>query len=245
MECKICGKTDEETELFRGIFEEKIESVCSECARVENIPLIKKPNPESFEERRENLSVRQRMERMANPPKPIPKEHFIAHKNLAKLNFPTKREDHPELVENYDWVLKTARRRKKVTQTQMAEELIVPLQVIIDLESGKIAKDFLNYLDKIENFLGVKIRKKYSENFRMQRKPENDEEEKIVLESVRANMDKLGKGAKEKEMNLSDRKSLSKWTLRDLVNLKRKKESEDLLKAEKSEIVGDDLELEE
>jgi ribosome-binding protein aMBF1 (putative translation factor) len=243
MECKICGKMGEETELFDGIFEEKIEPVCSSCAHVENIPLIKKPVFE--EENNSHLTVRERMEKMANPKKPVPREHFTAHKNLAKLKFPSKREDHPDLVENYDWILKTARRRKKISQTQLAEELIIPLQVITDLESAKIAKDFIDYAERLENFLGVRIRKKVPEKFNFQRKPENLEEEKIVLESVKRNIESKKGKSYEEEIDFSDKEKLKKWTLKDLINLKRKKEQDELLKADKSELVGDELEFEE
>ncbi len=243
MECKICGKTSDELELFKGVFEEKIESVCSNCARIENIPLIKKPVFE--EEKRENLSVRERMERMNPAKKPIAREQFIAHKNLARLNFPSKREDHPDLVENYDWILKTARRRKKLPQTQLAEELIVPLQVIRDLESGRIAKDFMSYIGQLENFLHVQVRKHAPEKFNFQRKPENPDEERMVLESVRSNMDKPQESFPKEELDLSSREKLQKWTLKDLINLKRRKEEEELLKVEKSEMVGDELEFKE
>lgn len=246
MECKICGKTSDETELLNGIFEEKIESVCQKCASAENIPLIRRPNPENFEEKKENLSVRERMERMANQKKPISREQFITHKNLAKLTFPSKREDHPDLVENYDWILKTARRRKKISQTQLAEELIVPLQVITDLESGKIAKDFMSYAEKLENFLGVRIRTRVPEKFNFQRKPENIEEERMVLESVKQNMNKpQDRDNSEKELDFANKEKLKKWTLKDLISLKRKKEREENLKESKSSIIGNDLEFEE
>jgi len=245
MECKICGKTSDEIELFDGIFEEKIESVCSICARIEDTPLIKKPNPERFIEHKENLSVRQRMERMADPLKPIQKEHFIAHKNLAKLNFPTKREDHPDLIENYDWILKTARRRKKLSQTQLAEELIIPLQVIIDLESGRITKDFMSYTERLENFLHVCIRKLVPERFNLQRKPETEYEERMVLDKVKKNMEPESMKREPKGVNFSDRERLKTWTLKDLVNLKRKKEQNELFKVEKSKMVGNELDFEE
>ncbi len=240
MECKICGKTGEETELLRGIFEDKIEPVCIQCSKVEGIPIVRKPNLEILDEKKEHLSVRERMERMANPQKPVPREQFIAHKNLAKLNFPNKREDHPDLIENYDWVLKTARRRKKLSQTHVAEQLIIPLQVIMDLESGKIAKNFEDYADRLENFLGVRIRKRVPEPFHFQRKPQNEEEKMMVLESVRENMQ--GKNEREKtdeEIDFKDKEKLKKWTLRDLINLKRKKDKE------KEEFMGDELQIEE
>lgn len=245
MECKLCGKTNEETELFRGVFEEKIYPVCAKCSRLEGIPIIRKPNLDNLEEKKENLSVRERMERLNRQPKPIQREHLIAHKNLAKLKFPSKREDHKDLVENYDWILKTARRRKKLTQTQLAEELIIPLQVIVDLESGKIANDFASYLDKLEDFLEVRIRKKPKEKFNFQRKPETVEEEQMVLEAVRKNIDRKTDSFNEIDPNSTEKEKMKKWTLKDLISLKRRKNKEDVLKVEKSELVGDDIKIEE
>jgi len=244
MECKICNKGLEEVELFEGIFEEKIETVCRNCAQRENIPLIKKPIFE--EEKIEHLSVRERMEKLSNHKKPIPREQFIAHKNLTKLRFPLKREDHPDLIENYDWILKTARRRKKLSQTQLAEELIIPLQVIIDLESGKIAKDFANYLEKLESFLEIKIRKRRFTNSISERKPINPEEEIEILERTKEKINKEKECSEsEDEINFKDKEALKKWTLKDLIRLKRKKDQDEFQKAETSEIVGDDLEIEE
>lgn len=242
MECSICGKSSDEKEILEGIFEEKIKYVCIDCAKVENIPLIRKPIFE--EEKKENLTVRERMERMNHVTKPIPREHFIAHKNLARLKIPTKREDHRELVENYDWILKTGRRRKKLSQTQLAEEIIVPLQVIVDLESGKIAKDFEIYIDKIERFLDIRLRRQIPEKFDMLRKPESLEEEKMILESVKETMAGRVNNQKAPEISEdSNREKMKKWTLKDLINLKRRKKDNSFLQAEKSELVGDDLEL--
>ena len=142
----------------------------------------------------------------------------------------------------------TGRRRKKLSQTQLAEELIIPLQVILDLESGKIAKDFIDYVEKLEKFLEVRIRKRVPEEFNFQRKPENPEEEKMVLESVKRNIEQQKDKKKEEvegEIDFSDKNKLKEWTLKDLISLKRKKEQDKTLKIEKSELVGDDLEIEE
>ncbi len=241
MECKICGKSHEETELYRGVFEERIETVCANCARIEDIPIVKRPNPDSFEGRKEHLSVRERMEKMAQPNKPIPKEHFIAHKNLTKLNFPTKRQDHADLVENYDWILKTARRRKKLSQTQVAEGLIIPLQVIVDLESGKISKEFNNYVEKLEAYLGVQIRKRVPEKFNLQRKPVNLEEEKIVLDKVQQNINSPQDKNIQEDPTVQNKEKMKRWTLKDLIGLKRKKDK--LEEKSKSEEKPEDLEL--
>jgi ribosome-binding protein aMBF1 (putative translation factor) len=246
MECKICGKSYEEVELFRGIFKEKIESVCSNCSRIEGIPIVKKPNLENFEKGHENLSVRERMERMNEHRKPIPREQFIAHKNLAKLHFPNKREDHPDLIENYDWALKTSRRRMKLSQSQLAQELIIPLQVILDLESGKIAKDFIKYISKLEEFLGIKVTKKIDGNSKFQKKPENLEEERMFLKSVKNNMNKLRQETiTNHDLERENKENLKKWTLKDIISLRRRKEKNNVLKIETSEIVGDDIQINE
>jgi ribosome-binding protein aMBF1 (putative translation factor) len=230
MECRICGRGGEEVELFEGIFEEKIEPVCIRCSHIENIPVIRRP-AENSEEKRENLSVRERMERIADPSKKfVQKEQFMAHKNLVKLNFPSKREDHPDLVENYDWILKTARRRKKLSQVQLAEELIVPLQVIASLESGSVPKDFTKYLEKLELFLGVSVRKKIPSAVNLNRKPQNRIEEEMILDSVKKNMESKKKGGiwrtrQEEEIDFSDKERVKNLTLRDLIGIKRRGEN--------------------
>ena len=249
MECKICGKQSDEAELFKGIFEEKLEFICESCAKVEGIPLVKKPVIEK--ENQENLTVRERMEKLSNPKKSVPRDHYLAHKHLSKLKFPEKRQDHPELIENYDWEMKTARRRKKLSQTQLAGELLVPLQVVVDLESGKIPKDFQDYIEKIQDFLNIKLRKdsfyqKHPEQEKHFFQEEWETKERLKTGEIKSEEKIDVKEAVEKkdqEIDFSNRDKLKNWTLRDLINLKRKKERDDLQKAEKSELVGDDIEI--
>jgi ribosome-binding protein aMBF1 (putative translation factor) len=241
--CWICGISGEETELSEGVLEGKIRAICEKCANYEGIPLIRKKRIFETRDDASNLSVKERMEKMSDFKKTQSKENYVAHQNLAKLRFPQKREDHPDLVENYDWAIKTARRRKKLSQTQVAEELVIPLQVIIDLESGKLPPNFMTYVEKLEKFLGSKIiRKHYLVTPGFQR-PRNDEEEKDVLEEVREKMEgKKIEQEEDNEIDFKNREKLKKLTLRDLINFKRKKSSVD---DKKFELIGDEVEIEE
>jgi len=98
MQCIICKKSEDETDLYEGIYEGKISKICRMCAERENVPLIKKPTQEQLIEADRKYSVNERMKKLAGLEEssnligmPLSKDQSIANKNLAKLRFPVKK----------------------------------------------------------------------------------------------------------------------------------------------------------
>jgi hypothetical protein len=204
--CFACGKPEEEVLLFDGISERGVRKVCYKCSEREGITLIKKPTREQLEQAEKRRSVREVMEHMSNPQKKfMVKDQMIAHKNLAKLKFPGMKQEHGDLIENYDWILKQARRHAKITTTKIAQLAGVDQKQYESLEAGQLFPGFQAVAAAVERVLEVKILKiARREIVMLPMETKKIEEKKTVeqgiLDSVRQKMKKhffLVKKAKE------------------------------------------------
>ncbi len=158
--CFVCGKPEEEVALFEGISNSGIRKVCYPCATRDDVTLIKKPNLEQLEQADKRRSVREVMEKLSSPRnQPVVKDQLIVHKNLAKLRVPTLKQEHGDLVSNYDWILKQARRHAKLTVSKVAELAGVEVKSYEALESGQLFGGFQAVALAVERILDVKILK--------------------------------------------------------------------------------------
>jgi ribosome-binding protein aMBF1 (putative translation factor) len=194
--CRICGKPEEIVPLFDGVFDRSVGKVCYNCSNREGITLIRKPTQEQLEQAQKRLSVREMMEKMSSPQQRIMvKDQMIAHKSLAKLKFPGMKQEHGDLVHNYDWVLKQARRHEKMTTDQLALKANVQRKEIESLEAGQLFPGFEAVANALERALDVKILKagvpvaKLARSVQEKKIIENKAEQNI-LDSVRQKMKK-------------------------------------------------------
>ena len=65
----------------------------------------------------------------------------------------------PDLVDNFHWLIMIERRKRKLTQEQLAKEIGESETVIKMAEQGFLPEDDYKIITKLESFLGVKIRK--------------------------------------------------------------------------------------
>ncbi len=186
-DCTICGKSGEDTLLFEGIVSGSIKPICKFCASSENITLVKKPTLEQLREAEKRQSVRQLMDKLSSPQSRImAKDSMIAHKNLAKLNFPLMKQEHIDLVQNYDWVIKQARRHKKLSTSQVSELAGIDKAQLESLERGQVFADFEKVVQKIEKVLEIKVVKNQEQIAKVIRTPQERKSiEKEILSSVR------------------------------------------------------------
>lgn len=68
----------------------------------------------------------------------------------------TKRENRSDYVDNFHWQIKMARRRAKLSQKQLSQELNIPESDIIKLEAGGVPEND-NVIKKIEKFFNIKL----------------------------------------------------------------------------------------
>ena len=258
MRCAICKKTSDETKLLEGIFKAEMINVCSDCAEDEGIPIITKPSEEQLEKADERYSVRERMENLSGPrdTTEISKDQTITQGNLAKLRMPAPKEHHEDALDNYYWTLNLARRRKKLTVSQLAEKMQVDPQVIQGIEKGKLPKGFQDLFIKLEAFLGIKLLKAHVQKISFTR---NYDAEQEIIKRVKEKMgapesvdeyhkdeialkEQLAKG----EIDFSKRDKLQNVTLNDLVEMKKQREQKERKSktaAQDEAMLGDDLEI--
>jgi ribosome-binding protein aMBF1 (putative translation factor) len=277
MDCEICKRIGIENDAVKVIWEGEVVNSCKTCALREGMPIVKKATQEQVDASNVHYSVRERMERMSNRKPTIIREQAITHKNLARLNFPTVRQNHEDLIENYDWTLRTARRRKKLSIAQLALTSGLIPEDIQKLESGQIVNNLEPIATRLENTLGIVLLKKTSklaqaryvkkENEMIQgnltmaddkiidlpktekksllkklfsrKKKEEVKEDTVELKAEdivpekKEIFEKIASG----KMDFSKRRNVEQITLKDLAEMKKRKE--------KGEMFGSELEVEE
>lgn len=259
MECCICHLSNYETDLFDGIYRSEISKVCAKCAEIENIILIKKPTSNQLIAADRRFSVKERLEKLSSGKvKSLSGDQEVANKNLSKLKMPKKKQESEKLVDNYDWEIRMARRRLKMTVDQLSESIGVSVNAIEFLEKGQIPEDLEKVIYKMEMFFEIKLFKNREKIIHFKMPKEGDAEK--IIEDVKKRMEnsdmqgefddedefvEVDKKKKEilmekisnGEIDFSKRKNLKDITLNDLVEAKRNKERKNFL--------DDDLEIDE
>jgi len=162
MKCAICEKSSEETPLFRGLDGNDIIAVCLECSRREGITLIQKPTKEQLAAAERRDTVRETMERLSGNyiKRPIANlDHSIPEKSMEKIRVPLKGTSQGELVNNYYWEIKMARRRKKMTIQDLSKVTGVSRETLDKIEQGFLPKNYGEYITKIEKALQISLMK--------------------------------------------------------------------------------------
>lgn len=256
--CTICKKDSDEVQLYSGILNAEMVMICEECAKVEGVPIIKKPSELQLNKADERYSVRERMERISGMYKPakISDNQIVTQGNLAKLRMPPKKQSHKDVLDNYYWTLNIARRRAKLSINQLSDLIKIDANILQSIEKGKIPENFREICLKLEAFLGIKLLRNHEKKLNFVR-TRNEEQE--ILKNVRKKLnlklqdteqhdkkdrlEKISKG----EVDFSKREDLSDITLDDLVSMRKKRElisAKKKVKASEDAMIGDDLDLE-
>ncbi|MBI4116435.1 helix-turn-helix domain-containing protein [Candidatus Pacearchaeota archaeon] len=156
-ECFKCGVSDERAILFDAISSRGIVKVCRRCSIVEEIPIIRTPKPEEDNRPKPQVNVAR------NPYARPQKQEDVTLRNIVERNFKQNlKEDFSlknSLIMNFHWVIMRARRARKMTQEQLAKALREPEIAIKTLEIGYVPEKSLLLIKKIEQYLGIRLRK--------------------------------------------------------------------------------------
>ena len=266
MRCAICSLSEDQTKLFDGITGEGMKKICQKCSEEEGIPILKKPTSEQIQVAEQRYSVRERMEKMAGIDKPpkLSVDQSLVHKNLAKLRMPPKKQLNEKLLDNYYWKINMARRRKKMTINQLANEADVPIEIIESLEKGILPKNFEEPIMKLEKALNTKLMKARETRIsftrqapdaqkkllaEVQQRMENPADELIEEESIpksetekRDIQRRIAKG----DVDFSKPEQIHDITLADLQEIKKQKDQQKQeveLKKQNQAMFGDDIDL--
>lgn len=168
-ECFVCGISGEKVRLYDAITKEGIEKICNECAMKEGIPIIKKPTTFQLKESEQKQSFSQRasMQIEINKIEKTRKENIdkqdVSLRDLINKNYLSKtpKMENPqvELVDNFHWVIMRTRRKKHLTQKQLADSIGEAETAIRMAERGILPQDDYRLINKLESSLNVKLRR--------------------------------------------------------------------------------------
>jgi len=237
-ECFNCGISEERVKLFDAISGKGIVKICKECASKENIPIIKKPSeilthPVSYNDlKKKGKTVYERLSHMSGfdsknkkseEEKELLKKQETTLRDIVDKNFYNelpKKTKSEFLVDNFHWIIMRARRSKHITQEQLAKAIAEPEAAIKMIEKGTFPENNYKIVDKLENYLRIKLIKK-----------------------------EFAEKNKEKPKEISfDAMTTKNLTISDLQEMKKRKEAEifdESVEKEKIEKIEDDLIFEE
>ena len=197
-----CFRCGEEQGLMDAIYENELVKVCERCAKLESIPVLKKPSSNQLDEAERPYSVYERLALMSGMKekaelKAKQEKKEVSLDKLRKVNFLQDRKQKPELKQelqlkdNFHWDIFRARRKKGIQQKQFAEKLGVEEEEVKALEYGQLMEGSEELIKKVEQILEISLRKpSYIEKVRhlplektVQKQQEEEKEKKIeVLE---------------------------------------------------------------
>ena len=184
-DCFICGISGEQTKLFHVVYGEGIVFACEKCSTSENLPILKKPTTFQLKESERQHTVYERLSRAAGI---NPKEHSLKNgqeqeelerkkrkedlkkqemtlKDLIERNLKTEtsekkiKKQELDLAENYNWIIMMSRRKKRLTQEQLADAIGESSVAIKMAEQGILPEDDFRLINKLEAFLNIRIKK--------------------------------------------------------------------------------------
>ena len=168
MECFKCGVPEDRAFLYEVISPKGIVRVCRKCSHDLDFPMIKTST--DFEEKgaKKRSSVREIMERLSgvkhSPSKQKELEKQDSHlKKIVEENLEEIIRASPlptdEFVDNFHWAIMRARRREKLTQTELARKIHESEIAVKLVEQGIVSEQTPGLVKKLEAYLNVRIRK--------------------------------------------------------------------------------------
>lgn len=267
MICPLCNKNEGRN---KAVINRAVVSICDSCARTEGLPLIHKPTQEQLAKANQRYTVRERMMKLSGMDKlhPVSRDHEIAQRHLGKIRVPEKAQESSALVDNYNWNIKIARRRRKLTLQQLSQMTSIPVEALDSMEKGMLVKDYQKIALKMEQALGIPLLKEHERTIKFimpqpkaEPQPVDTKTEKALedleLEELRRSVkvveqkrkfeerqqivSEINKG----ELDFSDKKKTQNITLNDLIEAKKLREKAEKEKEKQSkDFFGSDLELE-
>ena len=218
MECFKCGVSGDRALLFDVISDKGIVKICRKCSLDESMPIIRRA--ESFpQDSNSGQTMRERLSKIAGidtPRKVGVIKSSVKDDNLKEIvrrNFETKvkvKKPRADLIDNFHWIIMRARRSRKITQKNLAEDIGEP-ETAIQLAEQGILPDGYQLVDKLENYLRIQIRK--------EKKPETPDLNLVKQSEV---LRTKHSGAQPLSFDPLTTKSL---TISDLQEMKKKREN--------------------
>ncbi len=166
MECEICGVSGSRIRLLDAVSTQGVIKVCEKCSREEGMPLLKRPTTFQLKEaEREQGTYVKGVREFSNIPKKNEEKEETEESlmELVNRNYESKHEGEVkprlDLEDNFHWIIMRTRRLKKLTQKDLAKELSESEAAIKMAEQGILPEDDYRLVNKLESFLGIRLRK--------------------------------------------------------------------------------------
>ncbi|MFH1325817.1 MAG: hypothetical protein ABIH49_03575 [archaeon] len=166
--CYKCGMPETRTLLFDAIFPDCIDKICTKCSKREDFPIIKKKQiyPENKPNVHERLKKISGFESRTKKVNEEVRKQDVTLKEIIDRNYRRHTEEDADLkdklISNFHWIIMRVRRGKHISQEQLAKAISEPEIAIKMVEQGIIPKRNFGIIDKIENYLGIRLKKNYS-----------------------------------------------------------------------------------
>ncbi len=162
--CVRCNVDGGEVRLFDAIYEGRMAKICERCSIIENVPIIKKPDVSQLKKAEmSRVGVYDRMKRLSGFKDVKEETTFFKEDKLKELD--TKPElELPEkeqlnLIDHFYWEIMQNRRRKGLSQKQLAEVISESEVAIEMIEKAKLPENAEVLIKKLEQFFQVRLRK--------------------------------------------------------------------------------------
>lgn len=177
--CFRCSKSGKVVRLLDAIYGNEVSKICEECALLEDIPIIRKPNSFQLKEAEKPYTVQERLARMSGVNRSrteiagLKKEEKVSGITLDNLRKPKdysevlkqreerarKRNVPLDLVENYNWMIQRARRARKISLIQLGSTIGESEVTLKMIEDGFLPDDAGRVIEKIGQFFKINLRK--------------------------------------------------------------------------------------
>ena len=176
MECSVCGVSGKKVRLLDVISSKGIVKICEACSKAEDMPILRRPTTFQLKESEKKPPGISDMLLSARRQKKESLEEFGKKYEKTKTETTLKeivdkkyemmvseeKKPRPELVDNFHWIVMRARRLKKLTQEQLAQEISESIAAIKMAEQGILPEDDYRLVNKLEAFLGINLVKDVS-----------------------------------------------------------------------------------
>ncbi len=161
--CARCRVRADEIQLYDAIYESRVAYLCERCSIIENIPILNRPTTEQLKESEKGVGVYERMKKIAGIPETKKEDVLLNKERLVEIeknpSLESPKEQSINLIEHFHWEIMKNRRRKGLSQKQLAEQIGESEFSIEMLEKAMIPKNPENIIRKLEQFFHIKLKK--------------------------------------------------------------------------------------
>jgi len=190
-ECYFCLVSGEEVRIFDSVGENGLIRICEKCAFDEHIPLIRMATTRQLKEAEKPERRISEGLAKARDPKVLERKRELERKeeekrlqdltlkDIVNRNYEKKinkvsTAPRVNLIDNFHWIIMRARRSRQLSHAQLAKEISESEMAIKMAEQGKMPEDDKILVNKLERYLGIRIKKfddnKQNSNFNFQDK---------------------------------------------------------------------------